>query len=100
MTGWMDGSRCRCARPPGGSVTRAFNVRWSTTDAPPGFVFDVRIRLKAGAWQPWQDGVTFASTVFHPEAVGKVRFAARLRSLSSGAASEWSEPVPIRVREV
>ena len=87
------------AAPREGPITRAFNVRWSTSDAPAGFVFDVRIRLKAGAWQPWQDGVTFASTVFHPEAVGKVRFAARLRSLSSGAVTEWSEPVSIRIRE-
>jgi plastocyanin len=87
------------AAPAEGPITRTFNVRWSKTDAPPGFVFDVRIRVKAGAWQPWQDDVTFASIVFHPEAVGKVRFSARLRSLSSGAASEWSQPVPIRVRE-
>ena len=86
------------AAPAGGPITRAFQVRWSTTDAPTDFVFDVRIRVKAGAWQSWQDGVTFANTVFHPEVVGRVRFAARLRSLSSGATSEWSEPIPIRVQ--
>ena len=87
------------AAPREGAITRTFNVRWSKTDAPSGFVFDVRIRLKAGVWQPWLDGVSFRNAVFHPEGVGKVRFAARLRSLGSGAASEWSEAVPIHVNE-
>ena len=86
------------AAPKEASINKTFTVRWSKTDALPGFVFDVRIRVKTGGWQLWQDGVTIANTVFHPEVVGKVRFAARLRSLSSGATSEWSEPVPIRVR--
>ncbi len=86
------------ASPKEGSIDETFTVRWSKTDASPGFVFDVRIRVKKGVWQIWQDGVTFANAVFHPGVVGKVRFAGRLRSLSSGATSEWSEPIPIRVR--
>ncbi len=65
---------------------------------PLDFVYDVRMKRKGQPWQLWQDGVTVAADTFSPDSIGRVRFAARLRQLSSGASSDWSDPVAIRIQ--
>ena len=83
--------------PATGPVSKRFAVRWASSGAAAGYVFDVRIQLKGGAWSPWQDGVTVPNATYRSSAAGRIRFEARLRQSSTGLSSDWSDPVAIRV---
>ena len=77
----------------------AVQVTWASGDAPAGFGFDVEVKVphSRGAYVPWQTGVSNLSAVFGSSdplwaGPGRYSFEARLRNLSSGAASGFSKP--------
>lgn len=82
-----------------GPAGPAAQVTWATADAPAGFGFDVEVKAphSHGTFVPWQTGVSNLSAVFGSAdplwvGPGKYSFEARLRNLSSGAASGFSKP--------
>jgi streptogramin lyase len=83
-----------------GAVGEA-QVTWASGDAPAGDVFDVQLKAPGSTkFVTWQDGVTDLSAVFGSSdplwaGPGKYSFRARLRKLSSGAASGYSSAVSI-----
>ena len=85
------------ATPSKGSITRAFTLIWSSVVAPTGFVFDVQKRRAGSPWAIWAAGTTARTSVFRPWRVGTYRFRARMRQMSSGFASGWSDAVTIAV---
>jgi len=70
-------------------VGRSFYVRWVTTSASDGYVFDVQIKPPGGSWSIWMDGTTAAKAKFEPADQGRFRFRARLRAVP-GRATGWS----------
>jgi hypothetical protein len=76
-------------------------VTWARGDAPGGDVFDVQVKAPGSKkFVNWQDGVTNLSAVFGSSGPlwagpGKYSFRARLRQLSSGAASGYSSAASI-----
>ena len=83
--------------PSHGSLTRTFTLTWASVDPPPGFVFDVLSRRGSRAWTTWQDGVSTRTATFVPRSKGTFAFRARLRQVSTGATSGWSDGVQILV---
>jgi streptogramin lyase len=72
------------------------NVTWASGVAPSGFGFDVQLKPPGSTdWITWQSGVTSLSAQFGPNdplwaGAGKYSFRARLRQLTSNAASGYS----------
>jgi len=83
-------------RPKTGELGRSFTVRWATSAAAGGFVYDVRRKRNDGSWSSWLSGATDPKTAFEPTRKGTYRFRARLRK-ESGGASDWSEAVTVTV---
>jgi len=71
-------------------VGRWFHVRWATTSAAEGYVYDVQIKPPGGSWSIWMDGATGVQAPFVPADEGRFRFRARLRA-ASGEARGWSQ---------
>ncbi len=82
--------------PATGELARSFTVRWATSAAPAGFVYDVQRKRNDGAWSAWSSGTTDPKASFEPPRKGTYRFRARLRR-ESGGASDWSDAVPVAV---
>jgi hypothetical protein len=76
--------------PEAGRAGRSFHVRWATTTATEGYVFDVQIKPPGDSWTIWVEGVTVAKAMFEPADEGRFRFRARLRAVSGGATG-WSQ---------
>jgi streptogramin lyase len=78
-------------------------VAWASGDAPAGDVFDVQVRQPGShTFLPWRTGVTSLSGAFTPSdplwvGSGKYSFEARVRQVSSGAASGYSPAASIRL---
>jgi streptogramin lyase len=78
-------------------------VTWASGDAPGGDVFDVQVRQPGShTFLPWRMGVTSLSGAFTPSdplwtGAGKYAFRARVRQVSSGAASGFSPAASIRL---
>ena len=71
-------------------------VVWASGDAPSGFVFDVQVKQPgSSSFMNWKTGATGLSGLFSSSdplwvGAGKYSFRARLRQVSSGAASGYS----------
>lgn len=83
--------------PRAGRLGRSFRVRWASSLAAEGFVYDVQIKRPGGSWTPWLTGATDPTTPFDPNRRGTFRFRARLRRVSDGV-SEWSSGASLIVR--
>lgn len=77
-------------------TTSVANVTWASGDAPGGDVFDVQVEAPgSSSFVPWRTGTTALDGSFGPAdplwaGTGSYRFRARLRNVSSGAASGFS----------
>lgn len=77
-------------------TTDQAQVMWASGDAPSGFVFDVQLKPPgASEFLDWKVGVTDLNGVFGPNdpmwaGPGRYSFRARLRQVSTGAASGYS----------
>jgi plastocyanin len=82
-----------------GSASRGDDVvvTWASEDAQSGFVYDVQIQKKGHAWRSWQDAVSIRTAIYTTVFKGTYRFRARLRSLGTGAASQWSKASKVKV---
>jgi hypothetical protein len=85
------------AEPPSGPPGTTFTITWASEAPPlPGFVFDVQVKAPgSGSWVYLVKGGTSRSTTVSPNAPGKYRFRARLRT--GGAHSGWSPIASITV---
>lgn len=78
-------------------------VTWASSDAPTGFGFDVQVRQPGSTdFVTWQSGVTNLNGVFGSSdplwvGPGKYTFRARLRQLTSGAASGYTPGASISI---
>lgn len=75
-------------------VEHSFHVRWATTAATEGYVFDVQIKPPGGSWTIWMEGATGAKAMFEPADEGRFRFRARQRAVSGGTTG-WSLPATL-----
>jgi streptogramin lyase len=80
-------------------LTGTVQVTVAKNPPDPGFVFDIQIqRPGSSSFVDWQTGTTSPSTSFTPDAgTGTYVFRSRLRQVSSGAHSNWSWPVKLKV---
>jgi hypothetical protein len=87
------------AFPHTGSVSTAFRITWATHKVRTDRVFDVQIRRPGSTtWEDWETGVRGAGDRFAPDGgPGIYSFRARLRSIRTGAAADYSPPVSIQV---
>jgi plastocyanin len=83
--------------PLSGSHKRTFTVIWSSQVAPTGFVYDVQVRRGAQTWKTWMDGVAAPQGGYEPKKKGTYLFRARMRRVSTDAASGYSDNVSITV---
>jgi plastocyanin len=85
-------------QPKVGTVTTIFKVRWASSNAPRGFVYDVQIkRPGSSGFQDWKTGQAASSATFTPDTgTGLYQFRSRLRRTSQGA-SGWSPAASITV---
>jgi plastocyanin len=84
----------RTQSPAGSPVT----VRWATSRAPTGLVFDVqRRRPGTEGFVEWRTGVTAASARFWPAVRGPWMIRARVRQQAGAGISDWSPARAIRV---
>ncbi|HEY1331903.1 MAG TPA: hypothetical protein VGH10_10590 [Actinomycetota bacterium] len=85
-------------------TTDTAQVTWASGDAPAGFGFDVQVRgPTSGGFVDWRPGVTSLAGSFGPSdplwaGPGTYAFRARLRDLSSGAASGFSKAGSVKLR--
>lgn len=84
------------AWPRTGRLGRTIRVRWATTPAEEGFVYDVQVRGPGGRWATWLSDVDVARAKFEPTSEGVFRFRSRLRR-SSGGQSDWSEASSVEI---
>ena len=85
-----------------GAVGQA-EVTWASADAPTGSVFDVQIKVPGSSmFVDWRPGTTQLQAAFGSSDLlggrGRYAFRARLRQVSSGAASGFSPTAAIRIR--
>jgi hypothetical protein len=79
-------------------ATSVAHVTWASGDAPSGDAFDVEVKAPgSSSFVPWRTGTTALGGSFGPAdplwaGAGTYRFQARLRNMSSGAASGFSAP--------
>ena len=79
-------------------------VLWGAAQAPAGFAFDVQIKPPhASSFMDWRTAVVDPSGTFGPTdpfwiGPGTYRFQARIRNVTNGAASGFSEGVGIKLR--
>jgi len=81
-----------------GTVSQTFNIIWADITAQTGYVYDVQIDRPGQGWVDWKIGVTSPQGSFTPDAgAGTYQFRGRLRSLASGLAVGYSNPVVVPV---
>lgn len=71
-------------------------VTWLSGSLPPGDEIDTQRQLPGGTWQDWVTGTTGDATTLIPVAgPGAYSVRARVRDVSTGAASNWSPAVTV-----
>jgi hypothetical protein len=75
---------------------------WAKGRLPAAFVVDVNVQPPGADWQPWLSGTTAPSAAYGAgdpgyAGPGRYGFESRVRSLSTGATSEWSPAIRLKV---
>jgi plastocyanin len=83
--------------PPSGSVNTTFTVRWAPRPLPAGYVAEVERQAPGKTWKTWKSGATKGSAAFTTNVKGTWSFRARLRRVSNGATSGWSQTTHVTV---
>jgi hypothetical protein len=91
VSGYSSKVKVPVSAPGSATVRQPFTVKWASTPATTGFVFDVQIRPPgAAAWSAWRTGATTTSAAYVGSVAGSYQFRARLRK--SGVASSGYSP--------
>jgi plastocyanin len=87
------------ASPPSGPVGTLFRVRVATVPAGADFVYDVQKRNPGGGFTDWMIGITSSIANFDSTGMptGTYQFRSRLRRVSNGGASQYSQATSISV---
>ena len=72
-----------------GDSTTHFVVTWAANNPPDGYIYDIDVKRPGSAWVDWQTTAAKSATFMADAGPGKYTFRARLRKLSSAAASGW-----------
>jgi plastocyanin len=87
------------AQPRSGPPGTVFQIRVATVNAPAGFVYDIQKQDPGGTFQDFVVGTTSATAQFDSTGMptGTYSFRSRMRRLSNGSASNYSQPARVLV---
>jgi plastocyanin len=76
----------------------SIDVTWAAHGPPSGYGYDAQVRLPGSTgWASWLSGQTTTGAGFTTDALGTYSFRARLRQISTGHASGYSDPASVAV---